>query len=141
MGAMERITRLERHSAFPSFVTEERTHFARRLDELAELRILLLWQHPNGAADKMIAFVGERHLCAGVIVPRRLVDAGEVLLLVVGEDVFHLEDANDFVFLVAKGCSTARLETGSLLFCDGKRERDRPGVLLAVVDDMLGFEH
>ena len=117
------------------FLAEQRPRLPRRQDELAVLRVLRLRQHADLAADQL-SFAGRSSPCGRrggrcARCRRRL----DVLRLVPGVHVAHGERADEFRRFVDQADRLAGLERRGLGSVDRERDRNRPGVFLAVVDD------
>ena len=104
--------------------------------------MLRLRQHAHLAAEQHVARVAHHHLAAGMVGALGAVDALDVRGLVPGEDVAHVQRADDLALAVDQGHRLAGLQRARpVALSTGKRQRNRPGVLLAVVDDDFLVEH
>ena len=137
MGPVQRIARLESHDGGPAFFRQQGPDFARREHHVAKARILRLGQGAELATDQM-RFLGvalEDHVRTGVIGPIGAVDALEIARLVPFKDVADVERRHDLPVRGRESDLFPRRKRRGDLFRDGKRQRNRPRVELAIVLD------
>ena len=137
VGTVQRVARLKRDDPVPALGREELADFARREDVLAELGMLGLRQDLNLAADE-VRLVGvplQHHVGAGMIGPLGEIDALNILRLVPLEDVADVEGGDDRAGRVRQSDPLARLQLRGEFLRDRQSQRNRPGILLAVVFD------
>src|SRR5579875_3130653 len=135
MRAMQRISCLESDDSLPALLGEQRARFARREDELTVFRMFGLRQDAHHAAEQMRAWIALGHAAAGMIETFRAVDAADIMGLVPRKYVADFQRAYYLVLRIHQGDCLARLQRLRLSFFHRKRQRDGPGVLLAVVED------
>src|SRR5262245_63675129 len=127
---MQRIARLEGHDTLPALFAEEGPRLPGCQDIFAEMRVLRLRQHANGAAQQMIARVGKDHAAARMISPPGAIDAFDVSRFVPRVDVADLKGSDELALGVDQCDDFPRLERAGANSINGEGEGNGPGVLL-----------
>ena len=143
VSAMERVASLESDNAFPAFGFQQIANFRRGENVLAERRVLFGRKNLNLAADKprLRAVVDENHFRAGMIGAAGQIDFFNVVDFVPREDVSQFQNSDDFVSRVDQRDFLPHFEGFRQFFRNGQRQRNRPGVRLAVRENVFFVEN
>ena len=96
-----------------------------------------LRQHAHLAAEQHLARVARDHVAAGMVGPRCAVDALNVLALVEGKKVADLERADNVVLAIDQCDGLADFQRRGQCLVHRKRNRNGPGILGTVLDDVF----